>query len=41
MSLNLLFFADDTTVYKSGPHVDTLIYNINQKIKTFVRLVVC
>ena len=24
-------FADDTTVFKSGPHVDTLIYNINQE----------
>ena len=24
-SLNLLSFADDTTVYKSGPRVDTLI----------------
>ena len=28
-SLNLLSFADDTTVYKSGPRVDTIIYNIN------------
>ena len=29
MSLNLLSFADDTTVYKSGSHIDTLINNIN------------
>ena len=28
-SLNLLYFADDTTVYKSGPHID----NINQEFK--------
>ena len=34
-SLNLLSFADDTTVYKSGPHVVTLIYNINQEVKHF------
>ena len=32
-SLNLLSFADDTTVYKSGPHIDTLINNINQELK--------
>ena len=32
-SLNLLSFADDTTVYKSGPDVDILIYNINQELK--------
>ena len=32
-SLNLLSFADDTTVYKSGPGVDILIYNINQELK--------
>ena len=32
-SLNLLSFADDTTVYKSGPDVDILIFNINQELK--------
>ena len=32
-SLNVLSFADDTTVYKSGPHIDTLINNINQELK--------
>ena len=32
-SLNLLYFADDTTVCKSGPHGGTLIYNINQELK--------
>ena len=32
-SLNLLSFADDTTVCKSGPHIDTLINNINQELK--------
>ena len=32
-SLNLLSLADDTTVYKSGPHIDTLINNINQELK--------
>ena len=32
-SLNLLSFADDTTVYKSDPHIDTLINNINQELK--------
>ena len=32
-SLNLLSFADDKTVYKSGPDVDILIYNINQELK--------
>ena len=32
-SLNLLPFADDTTIYKSGPDIDILIYNINQKLK--------
>ena len=32
-SLNLLSFVDDTTVYKSGPHIDTLINNINQELK--------
>ena len=31
-SLNLFSFADDTTVYKSGPDVDILIYNINQEL---------
>ena len=34
-SLKLLYFADDTTVYKSGPHVDTLIYNTKQELKHF------
>ena len=29
-SLNVLSFADDTTVYKSGSHIDTLINYINQ-----------
>ena len=33
MSLNVLPFADDTNVYKSGPHIDTLINNINQELK--------
>ena len=33
MSLNVLSFVYDTTVYKSGPHVDTLIYKINQELK--------
>ena len=28
-----MFFADDTTAYKSGPHIDTLINNINQELK--------
>ena len=32
-SLYLVSFADDTTVYKSGPDVDILIYNINQELK--------
>ena len=27
-SLNILSFADDRTVYTSGPHIDTLINNI-------------
>ena len=32
-SLNLLSFADDTTVYKSGPHSNALINYINQELK--------
>ena len=31
-SLNLLSFADDTTVYQSGPHIDTLIDSVNQEL---------
>ena len=31
--INVLSFAHDTTVYKSGSHIDTLINNINQELK--------
>ena len=37
--LEFLSFADDTTVYKSGPHVDSLIDN-KLRINIFVQLVV-
>ena len=33
LSLNILSFADYTTINKSGPHIDTLINNINHKFK--------
>ena len=33
ISLNLLPFADDTTVYQSGPRIDDLINNMNRELK--------
>ena len=32
-SLNFLSFADDTTVYQSGPRIDDLINNMNHELK--------
>ena len=32
-SLNLLSFADDTTVYQSGSDIDNLSKNVNQELK--------
>ena len=32
-SLNILSYADDTTVYQSGPNVDNLIINTNHGLK--------
>ncbi len=31
--LNILSYADDTTVYQSGPNVDNLIKNTNHELK--------
>ena len=31
--MSKVLFADDTTVDKSRPRVDTLIYNIHQKLR--------
>ena len=32
-SLNLLSFADYTTVYQSGSNIDNLTKNVNQELK--------
>ena len=32
-SLKILSYADDTTVYQSGPNVDNLIINTNHELK--------
>ena len=32
-SLNLLSFADDTTIYQSGSDIDNLTKNVNQALK--------